>query len=139
MSMPQVWLDEEELGEFLGCDPISARHQAIQSNWHRRISADSVMRYHLPPHAALRYVLLNAEAQQGPPRDAVLFERALEEIAGLERKLAIAEEAIASMRRELDLVSENSTDLMVSALRQAADEMRRGIMAEEERQRRTAA
>ena len=55
--MPQVWLNEEELGEFLGCDPISARHRAIQSNWHRRISADSVMRYHLPPHAALHYVL----------------------------------------------------------------------------------
>jgi hypothetical protein len=139
MSMPQVWLDEEELGEFLGCDPISARHQAIQSNWHRQVSADSVMRYHLPPPAALRYVLLNAEAQQSPPRDAVLFERALAEIAELKRKLAVAEESIASMGRELDLVSENGTDLMVSALRQAAGEMRRGMTAEEEGQRRTAA
>ena len=137
--MPQVWLDEEELGEFLGCDPISARHRAMQSNWHRRISADSVMRYHLPPHAALHYVLLNAQAQQSPPRDAVLFERALEEIAELQRKLTAAEVTIASMRRELDLVSENSTDLMVSALRQAAGEMRRGMTADEERQRRTAA
>jgi hypothetical protein len=137
--MPQVWLDEEELGEFLGCDPISARHQAIQNDWHRRSSADSVMRYHLPPGAALRYVLLNAQTQQSPPRDAVLFEHAVAEAAELRRQLARAEETIASMRRDLGLANEHNTDLMVSALREAAAEMRRNSSEGRERRRRSAA
>ena len=133
--MPQVWLDEEELGEFLGCDPISARHEAIRDGWHRRSSADSVMRYHLPPGAALRYVLLNVKAQQNPPRDAVLLERALEEAAELRSQLA----RIASMRRDLEFVHEDNTDLMVAALREAAAEMRRDSNGERERRHRSAA
>ena len=61
--MPQVWLNEEELDEFLECEPVLARHHAIQNAWPRRTCFDGVMRFELPPRPALNYVLWNARSR----------------------------------------------------------------------------
>jgi hypothetical protein len=121
--LPQVWLTDDELGDFLGCDPVTARHTAIERGWPRGF--DEVMRFRLPPAAALRYVLLNAQRHGIPPRDAILFEKALDEAVQLRRQLAEARATISALQDDLHSLQDRATTGMVSALNGIAARMRR--------------
>jgi hypothetical protein len=121
--MPQVWLNDEELGEFLACEPVLARHYALQNDWARTTCVDGVLRYVLPPGPALKYVLWNARSRPAP-RDAMVFEQALEQVRDLKRKLAEAHTTIATLERAVEALTADRTDEMVSALRELSAEMR---------------
>lgn len=47
--MPQIWLDNEELGKLFGCSPETARQRSIGLGWPRRRSRDGLSRARLPP------------------------------------------------------------------------------------------
>jgi hypothetical protein len=111
--MPQVWLDKEELAEFLSCSEEEARHAAVAHDWPRQVGVDDVLRFKLPPREALVYVLRNAAAT--PPRDAVLLERALSDAESLRRQLHEAYAKIEILERQLVSVQ---TDLQVAALQE---------------------
>ena len=121
--MPQVWLDDEELGEFLECEPGLARHYAVQNEWPRRTCVDGVSRYVLPPGPALKYVLWNARSRPAP-RDAALLKRALGQARELQRQLADAQATIAALQHALEIRTVDRTDEIVSALKSMSDEMR---------------
>ena len=111
--MPQVWLDKEELAEFLNCPEEEARHAAVAHDWPRQVGVDDVLRFRLPPREALVYVLRNAAAI--PPRDAVLLEQALSDAEVLRRQLHEAYAKIEALEQQLVSVQ---TDLQVAALRE---------------------
>jgi hypothetical protein len=127
--LPQVWLTDDELGEFLACDRETARYTAIERGWPRGF--DEVMRFRLPPAAALRYVLLNTQRQGIPPRDAVLFEKALDEVAQLRRQLAEAQATISALQDDLHSLQDKATTGMVSTLNDMAARMRREAAAQQ--------
>ena len=121
--MPQVWLNDEELGEFLECEPVAARHHAVANEWPRRTGFGGVVRFVLPPAPALKYVLWNARSRP-TPRDAVLLEQALEEVRDLQGKLAEAHATIAELRGAVEALMADRTDDMVLELRAASSQMR---------------
>jgi hypothetical protein len=123
--MPQVWLSDEELGELLESDPVLARHHALQNDWPRRTCVDGVLRYVLPPGPALKYVLWNARSRP-VPRDAVLFDQALEQVRDLQRELAEARATVNALQQAVETLTAGRTDEMVSALQGLAAKMRDG-------------
>jgi hypothetical protein len=130
-ALPHVWLTYEELAEFLDCDPESARHKAIESGWPRAF--DEAMRFRLPAAAALKYVLLNLRRSGERPRDAVLFEQALEQIEDLKRQVMEAQGTIRALESDLAAERDRTTDLLVSTLNGISAEMRKGEQATDRR------
>lgn len=121
--MPQVWLNDEELGEFLECEPVAARHHAVANEWPCRTGFDGVVRYVLPPAPALKYVLWNARSQPAPG-DAVALKQALGQVSELQGRLAEAQATIEELRSAVQALEADRTTDMVVALRAAAAEMR---------------
>ena len=135
--MPQVWLSYDELAEFLDCPVEEARHTAIDQEWPRQYGVDRVMRFQLPPQAALKYVLLNARAPAAPPRDAVLFEQALRDVEELKVQLSVAHSTL-ELQSEM-AAADADADLQVSALQELASTMREAASPKRGNQRRSAA
>jgi len=121
--MPQVWLNEGELDEFLECEPGLGRHHAIQNAWPLRTCFDGVTRFELPPRPALKYVLWNARCRP-EPRDAVLFEQTLEQVEDLKRQLSAARTTITDLENAVQSLLAGRTDEMACALQGLSAEMR---------------
>src|SRR5215211_7795059 len=131
--MPQVWLNEEELGEFLECEPVLARHHAIQDAWPRGNCFDGVTRFELPPRPALNYVLWNARSRP-EPRDAAM----LEQVEDLKRQLSAAKMSITDLGNAIQALLACRTDEMVGTLQGLSAEMR-GLLGLEKSASRPAA
>lgn len=46
--MPQIWLNDDELGAMLGCPAAIARDRSIAGGWARRRGHDGISRSKLP-------------------------------------------------------------------------------------------
>lgn len=50
--MPQIWLNYEELADFLGCEGPAAANFSAAAHWPRRRCSDGITRAKLPSHEA---------------------------------------------------------------------------------------
>jgi hypothetical protein len=54
--VPQIWLDDEELADFIGVNPAQARIHAIQQGWTRIRSRSGPSRSRLPSELTPDYL-----------------------------------------------------------------------------------
>jgi hypothetical protein len=121
--VPQVWLNYDELAEFLDCAVEEARHTGIDQEWPRQNGFDNTTRFQLPAKAALTYVLRNAQAS-ALPRDAALLEQALGEVEELKEQLSMARGTIVELQNQIAAAADGNAEVQLSILRDLAETMR---------------
>lgn len=59
--MPQIWLTDKELGQFLARDAEDARRFTIEDGWARRKCSDGLSRVKLPAAMVCAFILHAAQ------------------------------------------------------------------------------